>query len=163
MNTRLFGVIGIVAAASVVASCEQVGLRGWGYTKWKCFAVNVANPPVPHLQKDDEYCVVTRDDAWYLDPGKGMSNWKPIGGGSRIPLLITEDTATSKTWKFEVNITDHNTLPPSDHMGQHRANRGYTLNVIIPANPSIKAEGTISVAGPFNDTIHNGTAHSNEF
>ena len=160
MNTRLIGVISILTAASAVASCEQASLRG--YTEWDCFIVNVANPPTPHLEKDDEYCVVTRDGAWYLDPGKGMQNWKPIGGGSRIPLLITEDTATSKTWRFEVNITDHDTLPPSDHMGQHRAARGYTLNVIIPTNPGLPSEGTITVAGPPGDTIHNGSAHSVE-
>ena len=158
MSTRLFGVIGIVAAASVVASCEQVSLRGWGYTKWKCFAVDVANPPVPHLEKDDEYCVVTRNDAWYLDPGKGMSNWKPIGGGSRIPLLITNDDATSMAWKFEVEITDHDN---SDHGKQHRAERGYTLEVIIPATGN--AQANIKVDGPFGDTIHNGSAHSIEF
>ena len=149
-----------MAAASAVASYEHAALGA--YTDWKCFTVNEVTQGAPHLENGDQYCVVTRNDAWYLDPGMGMSNWKPIGGGSRIPLLITEDTATSKTWKFEVFINDHHTLPPSDHMGQHRAARGYTLNVIVPADPSLKAEANISVLGPPDDTVHDGAAHSNE-
>ena len=155
MSTRLIAVIGVVAAASAVASCERVAPGAWGYTTWKCFTVDVASPPVPHLEKDDQYCVVTRNDAWYLDPGRGMSNWKPIGGGSRIPLLITDDGETSKAWKFEVEITDHDN---SDHGKQHRAGRGYTLEAIIPATG--KAEANIKVDGPFGDSIHNGSAHS---
>jgi hypothetical protein len=156
MNKRLLSAVAILAVGGGV-SFLLYWVTALRYEDWKCFKVNVSNPPVPHTDKDDEYCVETRNDAWYLNPGTGMSNWKTIGGGSRIPLLITKDTATSKAWKFEVEITGHDN---SDHGPQHRAARAYNLEAIIPA--SGKAEANFKVDGPFGDTIHNGSAHSIE-
>ena len=159
IHTRLSALIGLLAAASVAASCER--LTSGRYATWKCFTVDTTTAPAPHAEMGDRYCVVTRGEApslqGFLDPGAGMSNCKAIGGGSRIPLVVVDDTATVKAWEFEVDITDH---PPSDHGREHKKpNSGYVLQVAIPVNATAKAQAEIKISGP---EIFDGVAHSNE-
>ena len=156
-NLLLRTAVIVLGTLSIAASCERVK----GFANWKCFTIDDTTPPAPHTALDDKFCVAQRGTAWFLVPGRGMENWQAIGGGNSIPLAVQTDTQRVKIWTFEVDVTDH--PPASDHGREHRApNRGYRLQVNIPAAPNAKANAEVRVAGPPGDTIHGGTAHGVE-
>jgi hypothetical protein len=144
-----------------------VGLGGYLYvnhlTTWKCFKVDEMLNPTPHTEKDDEYCVAYKGSGnnrkWYLVPGTGMENWKGIGGDNRIRLTVTTNDDENKVFEFDLRVTDHDQLPPSDHDHEHKKPKyGYELTVTDPSN--LPAEAEFAVQG--SSSIHAGTAHSNE-
>jgi len=161
MNNPLLRVIIALGIVTTAAGCVNEPIRING--TWKCFTVNDTDPPPPHADEADAYCIDQRSDMWYLVPGEGMDDWKAIGGGTDIPLTVRTNRPRVKSWDFEVEIEGHPTPPATDHGPQHvKPDRGYRLQVNIPVDPTAKSRSTIRVAGPRGDPIHGGTAHGVE-
>jgi hypothetical protein len=124
---------------------------------WKCFTIDDTDPSPPHAEEDDKFCVAERASAWYLVPGQGMENWKPIGGnGTEIPLTWRQNGKRTKSWDFDVEIDNH--PAGSGHGPEHaKPDRGFLLTVKL-RNPKAKTDIKV-VGGP---ETHGGTAHGVE-
>jgi hypothetical protein len=127
----------------------------------ECFDVDEANPPAPHTQVGDRFCVRRQNGGpWRLVPDADMTDWKAIGGGTEIPLQLTHaedpDDWDVLKWEFDVDVMPHS---GQNHTNEHkRPNTGFKLWI----NNGEPMDARIKGFGPVGSPIHGGTAHAQQ-